>query len=92
MEILCPGKPADQVYGIIKTKLLSYRDQGKLQIKDVRPDDARKYLEAGGTGFTAKIQCSDGKVLVDLELGFLLKAIRGKIEDGIRENFSRALS
>ncbi|MBI3558693.1 MAG: polyhydroxyalkanoic acid system family protein [Deltaproteobacteria bacterium] len=91
MEIQCNGT-ASEIYHKIKTKFLSYKDQGKLKsISDIAWDDAKAIALASGTGFKAKIQCRDGKVMVDLDLNFLLKAMRGQIEDGIKATISKAL-
>ena len=92
MEIQCNGK-ASEIYQKIKTKFLSYKEQGKMQsISNIDWDDAKSFALASGTGFKAKIQCHDGKVMVDLDLNFLLKAMRGQIEEGIKKTISKALA
>jgi hypothetical protein len=92
MEILCKGKKAGEIYERVKSKLVHYKETGKLQIKDVNFNDAGLEGVATGTGFKAKLKCHDEKLVVDLELNFLLKAMRGQIEEGIRTSLSKALS
>ncbi len=92
MEIQCNGTAAE-IYQKIKTKFLSYKDSGKLKsISDIAWDDGKSFALATGTGFKAKIQCHNGKVQVDLDLNFLLKAMRGQIEEGIQKTISKALA
>jgi len=92
MEIQCSGS-ASEIYGRIKTKFLDYKAQGKLSsISNIDWDDGGHVALASGTGFKSKIQCRDNKIVVDLELNFLLKAMRGQIEDGIRKIVTKALS
>lgn len=92
MEIQCKGKKAPEIYSTVKSKLTHYKDTGKLQIKDVQFDDSALEGVASGTGFKAKVRCKDELLVVDLELNFLLKPMRGQIEEGIRSNLSKALA
>ena len=91
MEIACSGH-APEIYKKIKTKLSGYLNQGKLKLKDIVFDDRAHEALATGTGFKSKIRCRDGKVIVDLDLNFLLRPLRGQIEDGIRKNLTKVLS
>lgn len=89
MEIQCPGQ-AGEIYNKLKTKLADYQSQGKLQqLKDVQFDDASKTAVASGTGFKARIQCLDGKVTAELDLNFMLKPMRGQIEEQIKKSLSK---
>lgn len=89
MEIQCPGQATD-IYAKLKTKLADYQAQGKLQqLKDIQFDDASKSAVASGTGFKTKIQCQDGKIVLDLDLNFMLKPMRGQIEEQIRKSIAR---
>lgn len=92
MEIECPGQAAE-IYNKLKTKLEDYRKQGKLQqLKDINFNDAAHEAVASGTGFKSKIQCRDGKVVVDLDLGLFLKPMRSQIEDGIRKTLAKVFA
>ncbi|MBI3543179.1 MAG: polyhydroxyalkanoic acid system family protein [Deltaproteobacteria bacterium] len=91
MEIQCSGS-ANEIYTKIKTKFLDYKAQGKLQaFGNIDWDDQSCTALAKGTGFTGKIKCQDNKIVVDLDLNFLLKAMKGQIEDGIRKTVAKAL-
>ncbi len=91
MEIHC-AESKEEIYKKIKPKLEHYKETGKWQIKDVEFNDAALKVVAKGPGFTANVACNDGKINVDLELGFLLKPLRSTIEQGIRESFEKALT
>jgi hypothetical protein len=91
MEIQCKGTAAE-IYSKVKPKLQHYKDAGKLQIKDVDFSDSKFHAIAKGTGFKAIVQCKDGGVSVDLDLGLLLKPLRSTIEDSIRESVERVLA
>lgn len=92
MEIQCSGQ-AVEIYQKLKTKLTDYQQQGKLsQLKDIQFDDTAKSAIASGTGFKSKIQCEDGKIVLDLDLNFMLKPMRGQIEDQIKKTISRILA
>lgn len=89
MEIQCQGAAAD-IYTKLKTKLVDYKNQGKLsQIKDIDFDDSTKSAIASGTGFKTHITCHDGKIVLDLDLNFMLKPMRGQIEEQIRKSISK---
>lgn len=89
MEIQCQGG-ADEIYSKLKTKLVDYKNQGKLsQIKDIDFDDASKSALASGTGFKTRISCQDGKIVLELDLNFMLKPMRGQIEEQIRKSISK---
>jgi hypothetical protein len=92
MEIQCTGS-ASEIYNRIKTKFLDYKSQGKLSsISNIEWDDRGCLALASGTGFKSKIRCEKDRITVDLELNFLLKAMRGQIEDGIRKVVMKALA
>ena len=92
MEIQCPGQ-ASEIYLKLKTKFDDYQKQGKLsQVKDISFDDKTHQAMVSGTGFKSTIHCKDGKILVDLDLNFLLKPMRGQIEATIRKSIAKALA
>ncbi len=91
MEILCQGSQSE-IYTKLKARIQDLVARGKLaMINDVEFMDSTHAARAKGTGFEAKINCTEGKVLVDLSLGFLLKPMRGKIEEGLRARLESAL-
>lgn len=92
MEIQANGK-ASEIYEKLKTKFLDYKSQGKLKnLGEIEWNDQSCTALAKGTGFKSKIECRDGKVLVDLDLNFLLKAMRGQIEETIHKMVTKALA
>lgn len=92
MEIQCEGQAAE-IYQKLKTKLTDYKSQGKLsQIKEIAFDDASRSAQASGTGFKSRIQCQDGKVVLDLDLNFMLKPMRGQIEEQVRKTVLKIFS
>ena len=85
MEIECPGSAAE-IYHKLKAKLNDYKSQGKLeQIKNIDYDDDHLKALCKGTGFTGVFECIDQKVKIDIDLNFLLKPMRGQIEEVIRK-------
>jgi len=94
LEIQCPGG-REEIYRKVKARLEKMRSgQGKLsqQIKSMDFDDAASEAQLSGTGFKARVKCADGRVNVDLDLNFLLKPMRGQIEEAIRKKLAEALS
>jgi hypothetical protein len=90
MEIQVPGK-GPEIYDKLKTKFLDYKAQGKLKaLGEIHWDDASCSAKATGTGFKSTIKCHDGKIVVDLDLNFLLKAMRGQIEETIQKIVAKA--
>ena len=89
MEIPTQGT-AQNIYSKLKAKFTEYQTQGRFeQIKDIQYDDAACSARAVGPGFKANIECKDNKVLVELDLNFLLKPLRGKIEESIAKMVSK---
>lgn len=82
----------EEIYTKLKTKLQDYFAQGKIsQLKEIRFDDAKFEALASGTGFKAKIACRDSKVDIELDLNFLLKAMRGQIEEQVTKMITKTL-
>ena len=73
---------AAENYEKLKAKLNHYVDSGKLSfIKEVKCDDAALCVRASGAGFKSEIQCKNDAVSIGIDLNFILKAMRGKIEE-----------
>lgn len=90
MEIKLNGT-AEQLYKKVKPKLESYCEEGKLHFQEVEFNDDALQAHARGRGFKAKICFHDGLVQVDLDLNFLLKPLRGTIEEGICERLRKLI-
>lgn len=89
MEFRTPGTK-QELYGKLKTKLGEYVSAGKLPyIKDIHWDDAACGAKAEGPGFKAAIACHDDRITMDLDLGFALKLMKGKIEEMVMKTVSR---
>ena len=58
---------------------------------DVQNDDANTTLSAKGSGFSAKIEFADTEVIVNVDLGFLLKPFKGKILDTIEKQIKKVV-
>lgn len=92
MEIKVPGT-GPEIYQKLKTKFLAKQAEGKLKsLGQIEWNDSSCVAKATGTGFKSTIQCKDGLVHVELDLNFLLKAMRGQIEQTIQQMVTKALS
>jgi hypothetical protein len=58
---------------------------------DVKTDDSTTTLSAKGTGFEAKIEFKDTEALVKVDLGFLLKPLKGKILETIEKQIKKVV-
>jgi hypothetical protein len=58
---------------------------------DVKTDDSTTTLSAKGTGFEAKIEFKDTEALVKIDLGFLLKPLKGKILETIEKQIKKVV-
>lgn len=56
---------------------------------DVNYDDGNSIVSAKGKGFELKIQFFDTECEINLDLSFMLKPLRGKIEEGIEKQVKR---
>ena len=58
---------------------------------DTKLDDASSTINAKGTGFTANIQFTDKEAVVTVDLGFLLKPLKGKILETIERQIKKVV-
>ena len=58
---------------------------------DVKTDDSTTTLSAKGTGFEAKIEFKETEALVKVDLGFLLKPLKGKILETIEKQIKKVV-
>ena len=67
--------------------------QGKIpNLKEVTYNDSGLEALVHGTGFKGSLKCSEGKVVVALDLNFLLKPMRGQIEEMIQRALAKSLT
>lgn len=92
MRIQFPGK-ANEIYNFIKKTFDQYKQHealAKFQVKDVMFDDQNHQASAKGMGFEVKIKCQDNAIDIDLNLGMLLKPLKGTIENKIQEMIEKS--
>lgn len=58
---------------------------------DVKTDDANHSFTAKGMGFEAKLQFLEKEVVVNVDLGFLLKPLKGKITEVIEKQIKKVV-
>ncbi len=58
---------------------------------EVKTDDANHTFTAKGTGFEAKLQFLETEVVVNVDLGFLLKPLKGKITEVIEKQIKKVV-
>ncbi len=58
---------------------------------DVKTDDANHCFSAKGTGFEAKLQFLETECVVNVDLGFLLKPLKGKIMEVIEKQVKKVV-
>jgi hypothetical protein len=58
---------------------------------DVKTDDANHSFTAKGTGFEAKLTFLETEVVVNVDLGFLLKPLKGKITEVIEKHIKKVV-
>lgn len=68
---------------VIKQRLTALGEKLKEKYSAKTSWEGDKTLTVSGTGVDAKLKISDDKVDVDINLGFLLKPMKGKIEEAI---------
>jgi hypothetical protein len=58
---------------------------------DLKNDDTNNSLTAKGPGFEAKIEFRDTEAVVNLDLGFLLRPLKGKIMETIEKQIKKVV-
>lgn len=93
MELKVPySQITDKKQGFEKAKQLIPEVISKFGVKaDVKNDDASNTLVAKGSGFEAKIEFRDTEAVVNLDLGFLLRPLKGKIMDTIEHQIKKVV-
>lgn len=58
---------------------------------DVKTDDANCSFSAKGTGFEAKLTFLEKECVINVDLGFLLKPLKGKITEVIEKQVKKVV-
>lgn len=58
---------------------------------EVKTDDANTSFSAKGTGFEAKLAFHENEVVVNVDLGLLLKPFKGKIVETIEKQIKKVV-
>lgn len=58
---------------------------------EVNTDDANSSFSAKGTGFTASLNFLETEVVVNVDLGFMLKPFKGKILETIEKQIKKVV-
>jgi hypothetical protein len=93
MELKVPyAQITDKKLGYDQAKKLIPEVIAKFGVKaEVKNDDANTSMTAKGSGFEAKIEFKDQEAVVSLDLGFLLKPLKGKILETIEKQIKKVV-
>lgn len=85
------SRPHSLSPAVLKQRLddLAGKLQSKYQAKTSWDDD--KTLKVKGTGVEGKLLISDNKVDVNLDLGFMLTPMKGKIEEALTSELEKVV-
>jgi hypothetical protein len=84
------GKNAKSCYEEAKTVVPQALE--KFGVKaDVKQDDVNHTIKAKGSGFEAQITFADNEAQVKLELGFLLKPLKGKVLEALERQIKKVV-
>jgi hypothetical protein len=82
----------DKKLGYEQAKKIIPEAVAKFGVKaDLKLDDALYALSAKGSGFEAKIEFKDTEAVVTLDLGFLLKPLKGKILETLEKQIKKVV-
>lgn len=82
---------AEQAYTLLKgTVTEEYLAQFNIKA-DFTFDDSSRSITAKGKGFKLNLTMTDTEAVIDLELGMLLKAFKGKINSTLETKFKEVL-
>lgn len=93
MELKVPyTQITDKKAGYEQAKKLIPDVIAKFGVKaEVKNDDSNTSLTAKGSGFEARIQFTEKEAVVNLDLGFLLKPLKGKILETIEKQIKKVV-
>ncbi len=92
MDLKVPylGKSQKEAYEA--AKLVVPQTMEKFGVKaDIKQDDSAHTISAKGTGFEAKITFTGSEAQVKLDLGFLLKPLKGKVLEALEKQIKKVV-
>ncbi len=81
----------DEAYDAVKSKVNEEMMKKFKVSAKVNTDDTAKKIVAKGKGFELNLNFLDSKVVADLNLSFLLKPLRSKINTELEKELNRVL-
>lgn len=92
MDLKVPYVGADKSTAFAAAKKLVPEAMAKFGVSaDVKTDEATSTLTAKGSGFEAKITFTDSEAQVKLDLGFLLKPLKGKVLEALEKQIKKVV-
>lgn len=84
------GKSQKEAYEA--AKLVVPQTMEKFGVKaDIKQDDSAHTISAKGTGFEAQIAFTSTEAQVKLDLGFLLKPLKGKVLEALEKQIKKVV-
>lgn len=81
----------DEAYEAVKSKVNEEMMKKFKVTAKVSSDDEAKKITAKGKGFELKLNFLDSKLVADLDLSFLLKPLRSKINTELEKELNRVI-
>ena len=92
MDLKIPYGNNDKKKAFEAAKKLVPEALGKFGVSaDVKTDEAAHSLTAKGSGFEAKIVFTDTEAQVKVDLGFLLKPLKGKVLEALEKQIKKVV-
>ena len=92
MDLKIPYGSSNKTQAYEAAKKLVPEALAKFGVKaDVKLDDATTSLTAKGSGFEAKISFTDTEAQVKVDLGFLLKPLKGKVLEALERQIKKVV-
>ena len=92
MDLKIPYGSSNKTQAFQAAKKLVPEALGKFGVTaDVKFDEAAHSLVAKGTGFEAKITFTDSEAQVKVDLGFLLKPLKGKVLEALEKQIKKVV-
>ena len=92
MDLKVPYVGSDKKKAFEAAKKLVPEAMAKFGVSaDVKTDEAASTLVAKGSGFEAKITFTDTEAQVKLDLGFLLKPLKGKVLEALEKQIKKVV-
>lgn len=78
-----PGKSADAIYSAVSTGIEHFLSKTPIGNVEVSREDAAKKVNFKSSMASGSLSASEGELAVEINLGFLASAFKGKIEEGV---------